>query len=48
VAASSTLSRRLSELLGVALFAAALIWLIALAVWKFGRIEQRWSQAGTS
>ena len=24
------------------------IWLIALAVWKFGRIEQRWSHAGTS
>ena len=24
------------------------IWLIALAVWKFGRIEQRWSQSGTS
>ncbi len=25
-----------------------IIWLIALAVWKFGRIEQRWSHAGTS
>jgi len=25
-----------------------IIWLIALAVWKFGRIEQRWSHAGPS
>jgi hypothetical protein len=23
-------------------------WLIALAVWKFDRIEQRWSQPGSS
>jgi S-DNA-T family DNA segregation ATPase FtsK/SpoIIIE len=34
VAASSTLSRRLSEFLGVALFAAALIWLIALVTYE--------------
>ena len=34
MAASSTLSRRLSELLGVALFAAALIWLIALVTYE--------------
>ncbi len=33
MAASSTLSRRLSEFLGVALFAAALIWLIALVTY---------------
>jgi S-DNA-T family DNA segregation ATPase FtsK/SpoIIIE len=36
VAASSTLSRRLSEFLGVALFAAALIWLIALLTYDPG------------
>jgi hypothetical protein len=23
-------------------------WLIALSVWKFGRIEERWSPPGTS
>ena len=33
-AAGSTLSRRLSEVVGVALFAAALIWLIALASYE--------------
>ncbi len=40
--ASSTLSRRVSEFVGVALFGAALIWLISLAsynatdpVWYF-------------
>ena len=33
-APSSTLSRRLSEFLGVALFAAALIWLIALVTYE--------------
>ncbi|HET9469259.1 MAG TPA: DNA translocase FtsK 4TM domain-containing protein, partial [Vicinamibacterales bacterium] len=32
--AGSTLSRRLSEFCGVALFAAALIWLIALATYE--------------
>jgi S-DNA-T family DNA segregation ATPase FtsK/SpoIIIE len=34
VAAGSTLSRRLSEFLGVALFALALIWLIALVTYE--------------
>ena len=33
MAAGSSLSRRLSEFLGVALFAAALIWLIALVTY---------------
>jgi S-DNA-T family DNA segregation ATPase FtsK/SpoIIIE len=33
---SSTLSRRLSEFVGVALFASALIWLIALATYNPG------------
>ena len=33
MAAGSTLSRRLSECLGVALFALALIWLIALVTY---------------
>jgi S-DNA-T family DNA segregation ATPase FtsK/SpoIIIE len=33
-AAASTLSRRLSEFLGVALFAAALIWLVALVTYE--------------
>ena len=32
--AGSTLSRRLSETVGVALFAAALIWLIALSSYE--------------
>ena len=48
MAASSTLSRRVSEIVGVLLFAAALMWLVALAtydrrdpVWLFdsGRVE---------
>ena len=34
MAADSTLSRRLSEFLGVALFALALIWLIALVTYE--------------
>ena len=34
MAAGSALSRRLSEVLGVALFAAALIWLIAIASYE--------------
>ena len=34
VKAGSTLSRRASEFFGVALFAAALIWLISLATYE--------------